>query len=70
MATFFPELSDYPSWVQFGNNYGWHNNFFIFSVRIGKKSKDGESKSQVIEAINRLICTSKSQNHSLKGKMF
>ena len=44
--------------------------FFIFSVRIGKKSKDGESKSQVIEAINRLICTSKSQNHSLKGKLF
>ena len=40
------------------------------SVRIGKKSKDGESKSQTIEAINRLICTSKSQNQYLKGEWF
>ncbi|KAJ8308185.1 hypothetical protein KUTeg_013059 [Tegillarca granosa] len=35
-------------------------------MRIGKKSKETESKSQVIEGINRLICTSKSQNYGLK----
>ncbi|KAK6183490.1 hypothetical protein SNE40_010963 [Patella caerulea] len=35
-------------------------------MRIGKKGKDLESKSQVIEGISRLICTSKSQNFTLK----
>ena len=45
-----------------------YNGTIVISVRIGKKSKDGESKSQTIEAINRLICTSKSQNQYLKGK--
>ncbi|KAK2189011.1 hypothetical protein NP493_110g01034 [Ridgeia piscesae] len=34
-------------------------------MRLGKKSKEVESKSQTIEGINRLICTSKSQNHPL-----
>ena len=42
---------------------------FVDSVmRLGKKSKEVESKSQTIEGINRLICTSKSQNHPLTGK--
>ncbi|XP_078673339.1 phosphofurin acidic cluster sorting protein 2-like isoform X20 [Branchiostoma floridae x Branchiostoma belcheri] len=37
-------------------------------MRIGKKAKDkeAESKSQTIEAVNRLICTSKSQSSPLK----
>ncbi|OWF46415.1 phosphofurin acidic cluster sorting protein 2-like isoform X4 [Mizuhopecten yessoensis] len=35
-------------------------------MRLGKKAKDIESKSQVVEGINRLICTSKSQNYSLR----
>lgn len=35
-------------------------------IRIGKKSKEGESKMAVYEGISRLICTSKSLNHSLK----
>jgi len=35
-------------------------------MRIGKKSKDPESKSQVIEGISRLICTSKNHNYTLK----
>ncbi|KAL4237224.1 Phosphofurin acidic cluster sorting protein 1 [Mactra antiquata] len=35
-------------------------------IRIGKKSKEGESKTSVYESINRLICTSKSLNQSLK----
>ncbi|ESO83532.1 hypothetical protein LOTGIDRAFT_169225 [Lottia gigantea] len=35
-------------------------------MRIGKKGKDIESKSQIIDGINRLICTSKSQNFTLK----
>ncbi|XP_064621592.1 phosphofurin acidic cluster sorting protein 2-like isoform X6 [Lineus longissimus] len=35
-------------------------------MRIGKKSKETESKSQMIESINRLICTSKSQTTPLK----
>ena len=36
-------------------------------MRIGKKSKEGESRSQVVDGINRLICTSKSQSHPLTG---
>jgi len=36
-------------------------------MRIGKKAKEIESKSQVVEGINRLICTTKSQSYSLKG---
>ena len=39
-------------------------------MRIGKKSKDPESKSQVIEGISRLICTSKNHNYTLKGSFF
>ncbi|XP_014784448.1 phosphofurin acidic cluster sorting protein 2 isoform X16 [Octopus bimaculoides] len=35
-------------------------------MRIGKKSKDPESKSQVIDGISRLICTSKNHNYTLK----
>ncbi|KAL3873158.1 hypothetical protein ACJMK2_036310 [Sinanodonta woodiana] len=35
-------------------------------IRLGKKPKEVESKSQVIDGISRLICTSKSQNYSLK----
>ncbi|XP_060068452.1 phosphofurin acidic cluster sorting protein 2-like [Ylistrum balloti] len=35
-------------------------------MRLGKKAKEIESKSQVVEGINRLICTSKSQNYSLR----
>ncbi|XP_067680503.1 phosphofurin acidic cluster sorting protein 2-like isoform X3 [Haliotis asinina] len=35
-------------------------------MRIGKKAKEIESKSQNIDSISRLICTSKSQNYSLK----
>ncbi|XP_071162777.1 phosphofurin acidic cluster sorting protein 2-like isoform X6 [Mytilus edulis] len=31
-----------------------------------KKAKETESKSHTVDGINRLICTSKSQNHSLK----
>ncbi|XP_074640107.1 phosphofurin acidic cluster sorting protein 2-like isoform X3 [Tubulanus polymorphus] len=38
-------------------------------MRIGKKSKESESKSQVIDGINRLICTSKSQSNPLKVKI-
>ncbi len=37
-------------------------------MRIGKKSKGEEPKSQMVEAINRLICTSKSQSDPLTGK--
>jgi len=36
-------------------------------VRIGKKSKEGETKTSTYEGISRMICTSKSLNHSLKG---
>jgi hypothetical protein len=32
-----------------------------------KKAKETESKSHTVDGINRLICTSKSQSHSLKG---
>ena len=39
-------------------------------MRIGKKSKEGESRSQVVDGINRLICTSKSQSHPLTGLYF
>ena len=39
----------------------------IVVMRIGKKSKEGESRSQVVDGINRLICTSKSQSHPLTG---
>ncbi|XP_052766076.1 phosphofurin acidic cluster sorting protein 2-like isoform X2 [Mya arenaria] len=35
-------------------------------IRIGKKSKEGESKTSMYDGISRLICTSKSLNHSLK----
>ncbi|XP_046336384.2 phosphofurin acidic cluster sorting protein 2-like isoform X1 [Haliotis rufescens] len=35
-------------------------------MRIGKKAKEIESKSQNIDSISRLICTSKSQNYTLK----
>ncbi|KAK2170730.1 hypothetical protein LSH36_1g24001 [Paralvinella palmiformis] len=34
-------------------------------MRIGKKAKDQEPKSQAMEGINRLICTSKTQTHPL-----
>ncbi|KAL8613756.1 hypothetical protein ACOMHN_029613 [Nucella lapillus] len=34
-------------------------------MRIGKKAKDLESKSQVIDGINRMVCTTKSQNVTL-----
>ncbi|XP_041353401.1 phosphofurin acidic cluster sorting protein 2-like isoform X1 [Gigantopelta aegis] len=34
-------------------------------MRIGKKTKELESKSQIIDGISRLICTSKSQNVAL-----
>ena len=37
-------------------------------MRLGKRSKDSESKSQVIDGINRLICTSKSQSQPITGK--
>ena len=37
-------------------------------MRIGKKTKELESKSQIIDGISRLICTSKSQNVALNGK--
>lgn len=38
-------------------------------MRIGKRSKDAEgSKSQQIDGISRLICTSRSQNHPLNGE--
>lgn len=36
-------------------------------MRIGKKAKDQEPKSQAMEGINRLICTSKTQTHPLTG---
>ncbi|XP_064603930.1 phosphofurin acidic cluster sorting protein 2-like isoform X5 [Liolophura sinensis] len=35
-------------------------------MRLGKKSKDVESKREAIDGICRLICTSKSQNNTLK----
>ncbi|XP_061167952.1 phosphofurin acidic cluster sorting protein 2-like isoform X4 [Saccostrea echinata] len=35
-------------------------------MRLGKKAKEGESKSQIVEGINRLICTTKTQSYSLK----
>ncbi|KAK3700294.1 hypothetical protein RRG08_033571 [Elysia crispata] len=35
-------------------------------MRIGKKAKELESKSQAIEGVNRMVCTSKSQNVKLK----
>ncbi|XP_076464545.1 phosphofurin acidic cluster sorting protein 1-like isoform X4 [Babylonia areolata] len=34
-------------------------------MRIGKKAKDLESKSQVIDSISRMVCTTKSQNMTL-----
>lgn len=34
-------------------------------MRIGKKAKELESKSQVIDGINRMVCTTKSQNVTL-----
>ena len=37
-------------------------------MRLGKKAKESESKSQVVDGINRLICTTKTQSYSLKGK--
>ena len=37
-------------------------------MRLGKKSKDVESKIQNVDNISRLICTSKSQNHPFTGK--
>lgn len=37
-------------------------------MRIGKKSKDSESKSQVMDSISRLICTSKTQTSPLTGE--
>ena len=40
----------------------------MFTVRIGKKNKEGESKTSMYDGISRLICTSKSVNQSLKGK--
>lgn len=39
----------------------------VVVMRIGKKSKDLESKSQLIEGICRLICTSKTQTNPLTG---
>ena len=43
--------------------------FHCFLVmRIGKKSKDPESKSQLIESVQRLICTTKSQSQPIKGR--
>ena len=42
----------------------------VFSVmRLGKKSKGDESKSQMVEGISRLICTSKSQSNPLTGEL-
>ncbi|BFZ07666.1 hypothetical protein BsWGS_10704 [Bradybaena similaris] len=35
-------------------------------MRIGKKGKDMESKSQAIEGVSRMVCTSKSQNVKLR----
>ncbi|XP_052272959.1 phosphofurin acidic cluster sorting protein 2-like isoform X1 [Dreissena polymorpha] len=35
-------------------------------IRIGKKSKEAENKTAIYEGISRLICTSKTLNHSLK----
>nr|XP_022331233.1 phosphofurin acidic cluster sorting protein 1-like isoform X4 [Crassostrea virginica] len=35
-------------------------------MRLGKKAKESESKSQVVDGINRLICTTKTQSYSLK----
>ncbi|XP_035824704.1 phosphofurin acidic cluster sorting protein 2 [Aplysia californica] len=35
-------------------------------MRIGKKGKDLESKSQAIEGVSRMVCTSKSQNIKLR----
>ncbi|BFZ12018.1 hypothetical protein BsWGS_15057 [Bradybaena similaris] len=35
-------------------------------MRIGKKGKDPESKSQAIEGVSRMVCTSKSQNVKLR----
>ncbi|XP_056020989.1 phosphofurin acidic cluster sorting protein 2-like isoform X5 [Ostrea edulis] len=35
-------------------------------MRLGKKAKESESKSQIVEGINRLICTTKTQSYSLK----
>ncbi|CAL1533732.1 unnamed protein product [Lymnaea stagnalis] len=35
-------------------------------MRIGKKGKDLESKSQAIEGVSRMVCTSKSQNVKLR----
>jgi len=32
-------------------------------MRLGKKSKELESKSQMVDGISRLVCTSKSQSH-------
>lgn len=37
-------------------------------MRLGKKAKESESKSQIVDGINRLICTTKTQSYSLKGK--
>lgn len=43
--------------------------FYLYAVmRIGKKAKELESKSQVIDGINRMVCTTKSQNVTLTGK--
>ncbi|XP_048731809.1 phosphofurin acidic cluster sorting protein 2-like isoform X4 [Ostrea edulis] len=38
----------------------------IHVMRLGKKAKESESKSQIVEGINRLICTTKTQSYSLK----
>ncbi|XP_065942705.1 phosphofurin acidic cluster sorting protein 2 isoform X3 [Magallana gigas] len=35
-------------------------------MRLGKKAKESESKSQIVDGINRLICTTKTQSYSLK----
>lgn len=41
---------------------------FVIVMRIGKKSKDSEAKSQCIEGISRLICTATTKAQLLTGK--
>lgn len=37
-------------------------------MRLGKKSKDSEAKSQIMDGVTRLICSSKTQNQPLRGR--
>ena len=43
---------------------------YVSVMRLGKKSKDSEAKSQTVDGVSRLICTATTKTQLLTGILF